>query len=62
MPLRAVEVGSDYLKGLVYVEARVRLQSLTVDLKAGPLKRFLKAPQVLRHGVDKRTLDVKNIA
>ena len=57
-----LKIRADDLQGLVAVQARVQLQGRIGDIESGLLERFLEAAQVLRYAVDKRALDIEDIA
>ena len=61
LSLGLAKPGFDDLKGLVAVKPGVKLQGRIRDLKAGLIKCLLQAAQVVRHAVDERALNVKDI-
>ena len=54
LPLCALKICTDYLKGLVVIKGRVKLQRRIGNCEAGLFKRFLETVQALRHTINER--------
>ena len=61
LPLCALKICTDYLKGLVVIKGRVKLQRRIGNREAGLFKRFLETVQALRHTINERAFDIENI-